>query len=133
MNDTYRPAQLAVFWGVKDRQVRTILSELEALGFLLEVHDYGARRIPVPLATAVQAARSKGVPLAELKGDPELRRYQRHEPDPLAEAIEVRTEVTILREVIGEVYRAMVLDTPSLSYRATDFKGLGVPDPRRGL
>ncbi len=133
MNDTYRPAQLAVFWGVKDRQVRTILSELEVLGFALETDDYGARRIPVAVAMAVQAARSTSVPLAKLKGDPELAPYFKREPDPLAEVIELRTEVTILREVIGEVYRAMILDAPSLSYRQTDFKGLGVPDPRRGL
>lgn len=133
MNDTYRPTQLTVFWGVKDRQVRTILSELETLGFAVEVDDYGARCIPVAVAMAVQAARAKGVPLVELKGDPELAPYFKHAPDLLAELIELRTEVTILREVIGEIYRAMILDTSSLSYRATDFKGLGVPDPRRGL
>lgn len=133
MNETYRSAQLVALWGVSERRVRTILSELEALGFVLETDDYGARRVPIGLALAVQGARSRGQLLETLIGDLELAPYFKRAPDPLAEVIELRTEVTILREVIGEVYRAMILDTSSLSYRQTDFKGLGVPDPRRGL
>lgn len=133
MNDTYRPAQLAVLWAVKDRQVRTILSELETLGFVFETDDYGARRVPTSLALAVQGARSKGQALSALRDEPDLAPYLRRGDDPLANLIELRTEVTILREVVGEVYRAMQLDASSLSYRPTDFKGLGVPDPRRGL
>lgn len=133
MNDTYRAAQLAVVWGVSDRQVRRILAELETLGVDLEGDDYGARRVPIELALAVQVARSRGQLLATLQDAPELAPYFKREPDPLAEVIELRTEVTILREVVGEVYRAMILDAPSLSYRQMDFKGLGVPDPRRGL
>lgn len=133
MNDSYRSAQLATVWGVSDRRVRTMLSELETLGFALEVDDYGARRVPVGLALAVQVVRSRGQALAALRGQPELAPYLKWDDDQLANLIELRTEVTILREVVGEVYRAMQLDTSSLSYRPTDFKGLGVPDPRRGL
>lgn len=133
MNDAYRATQLAVVWGVSDRRVRTILSELETLGFELDPGDYGARRVPVDLALAVGVARSKGQALSTLTDNPDLASYRKRGDDALANLIELRTEVTILREVVGEVYRAMQLDTSNLSYRPTDFKGLGVPDPRRGL
>lgn len=133
MNDSYRAAQLATVWGVSDRRVRTILSELETHGFALGVADYGARHVPVELALAVQIARSKGQGLATLRDEPNLAPYLKRGDDPLTNLIELRTEVTILREVVGEVYRAMQLDSSNLSYRPTDFKGLGVPDPRRGL
>lgn len=133
MNDAYRAAQLAVVWGVSDRQVRRILSELETLGFVLEPDDYGTRRVPVSLALAVQGARSKGQALSTLTDNPDLASYRKRGDDALANLIELRTEVTILREVVGEVYRAIQQGASNLSYRPMDFKGLGVPDPRRGL
>ena len=124
-----------VLWGASDRSVRRLMAQLEALGFALPIDDHGSRRVPETVALAVGVCREQGRPLEELTHQGELQGYLRRDadPDPLAELIELRTEVTILREVIGEVYRAMILDTSNLSYRQTDFKGLGVPDPRRGL
>jgi hypothetical protein len=125
-----RTAQLAVTWGLSDRSVRKILGELTALGFELEVDDYGSRRVPDPLALAVGVYRDAGKPLAELVHEPDLQRYLRREADPLATTIELQMELHILREVMGELYRATNMD---LSPIPLDWRGLGVPDPRRGL
>jgi len=128
-----RTAQLAITWRLSHRQVRTILGELTALGFDLEVDDYGARRVPEPLALAVGMYRDAGKPLAGLVDEVDLQRYLRREADPLASVIELQTELHILREVVGEVCKAMQMDASPLSYAAPDWRGLGVPDPRRGL
>jgi len=129
MNDL-RTAQLAATWGLSERNVRRILSELATLGFDLEPDDYGTRRVPAPLALAVGVYRNNGKPLAELVLEPELQRYLKREADPLAATIEMQTEIHILREVLGELYRATNMD---LSPMPPDWRGLGVPDPRRGL
>lgn len=128
-----RTAQLAATWGLSDRSVRKILGELAALGFALEVDDYGSRRVAEPLALAVWVYRDNGKPLAELVHEPELQRYLRRDADPLATVIKLQMELHILREVVGEVVKAMQLDASPLAYAAPDWRGLGVPDPRRGL
>lgn len=128
-----RTAQLAATWGLSDRSVRKILGELAALGFDLEVDDYGSRRVAEPLALAVEVYRANGKPLAELVHEPDLQRYLRRDTDPLATVIELQIELHILREVVGEVVKAMQLDASPLAYAAPDWRGLGVPDPRRGL
>lgn len=128
-----RTAQLATIWGLSDRSVRKIMGELTALGFVLEVDDYGARRVPEPLALSVAAYRTAGKTLAGLVGEPDLKRYLKHDSDPLSTAIELQTELHILREVVGEVCRSMQLDASPLAYVAPDWRGLAVPDPRRGL
>jgi len=120
-------------WGLSDRSVRKVLGELAALGFDLEPDDYGTRRVPEPLALSVAAYRRDGKPLAGLVSEPDLKRYLARDPDPLATVIELQTEVHILREVVGELCRAMQLDASPLAYRAPDWRGLAVPDPRRGL
>lgn len=125
-----RTAQLAATWGLSDRRVRTILGELVTLGFDLEVDDYGGRKIPEALALAVGVYRSAGKPLAGLVNEPSLQLHLKREADPLASIIELQTEVHILREVLGELYRATNMD---LSPTPPDWRGLGVPDPRRGL
>ncbi len=125
-----RTAQLANTWGLSDRSVRKILGELAALGFSLEPDDYGSRRVAEPLALSVAAYRDAGKALSGLVDEPDLQRYLNREADPLAAVIELQTEVHILREVLGELYRATNLD---LNPMPPDWRGLGVPDPRRGL
>lgn len=133
MNDAYRPAQLAAVWGVSDRRVRMILSELETLGFALEVDTYGARRLPEAVTRAVNNYRDLDRPLADLALEPGLRPYLKRDPDPLAELIELRADQAILREVIGAVWQAASLGTHPNAYKNVDWRFLGLPHPRRGL
>ncbi len=133
MTDTYRSAQLAVMWGVADRRVRVILSELESLGFALEQDDYGARRVPGELAEAVGVCRHQKRPLAELRLEPSLERYLKREPDPLADLIELRAEQTILRETLGAIWQALSLGSNPGAYKNVGWRFLGLPDPRKGL
>lgn len=133
MNDAYRPAQLAVLWGVSDRRVRTLMSELESLGFVLEQDDYGARRVPEALALAVGVCRDEKRPLAELRLEPSLERYLKREPDPLADLIELRAEQAILRETLGAIWDALSMGTHPSAYKGVGWRFLGLPDPRKGL
>ncbi len=133
MSDAYRPAQLVVTWGVSDRRVRTIMSELESLGFVLENDDYGARRVPEALALAVGICRDQKRPLAELRLEPSLEGYLKREPDPLAELIELRADQAILRETLGAIWQALSLGSNPGAYRNVGWRFLGLPDPRKGL
>lgn len=133
MNDAYRPAQLAAIWGVSDRRVRVILSELETFGFVLETDNYGARRLPEALTLAVRRCRDASRPLADLPLEPGLQNYLRRGPDPLADLIELRADQAILREVIGAVWQAASLGTHPNAYKNVDWRFLGLPHPRRGL
>lgn len=133
MNDTYRPAQLAVMWGLSDRRVRVALAELESLGFVLEQDDYGARQVPEALALAVGQYRDDKRPLAELRLEPILAGYLKREVDPLADLIELRAEQAILRETLGAIWGALSLGTHPGAYRDVGWRFLGLPDPRKGL
>lgn len=131
--ETLRTSQLVSLWGVGDRRVRAILAELEALGYKLEIDDYGGRRVPTRLADAVKTTRDDGYPLSSLLEDPRLRPTGSHDPkaDSLGVLLEVSGEVALLRETFGAVWEALrcgVGGAPRLDWRA-----LGVPDPYREL
>jgi hypothetical protein len=131
-DDTLRTAQLIPLWGVKERSVRYILSELENFGAVLEIDYYGARKVPAPLAHAVAAARKEGRGLETLVNDSELRRFFRRGPDTLAELIELRAEAAIQREMLGALWgslqKGISRPTPNISWGH-----LALPDPRGAL
>lgn len=135
-----RASELAALLGVAERRSRQLLGELEALGFALETAEYGARRCPAGLAAAVKVARAEGRELASLRLDNSLKPYLRAdrrdeaEFDPLTLLVESRAEVAILREVVGELLRALANGSQRLGFVApTSWGFLGVPEVKRGL
>ncbi len=134
-----RASELAALLGVNERRSRQLLGELEALGFALETGQYGSRLCPAGLAAAVKVARAQGRELASLRLDESLRTYlkpDRLEPelDPLTLLIEGRTEVSIVREVLGELHRSLSGGSQRYGYAApTSWAFLGVPEVKRGL
>jgi hypothetical protein len=136
---SYRTAQLVNLWGVSARRVRALLGELEALGFALEADEYGARRVPGPLAEAVKITRQAGLALSTLRERDELQVYlprdERAEPvDELAVLIRASAELSILREAVGGLSQALEhARTTGANVHAVDWSWLGLPDARRGL
>ncbi len=134
-----KTTEFAALLGVAERRARMIAGELEALGFNLETAQYGARLIPSGLAAAVRTARTEGRELAELRLDESMRPYLRpdrrdEETDPLDLLIEARAEASILREVVGELYKSLSQGSATYGYQApANWSFLGIPDPRRGL
>lgn len=67
-----------------------------------------------------------------------MRRYLRPAAAPaddqLTDLLELRTEVGILREVLGELHKSLSQGSQRYGYQAPQNWGfLGLPDPRRGL
>lgn len=138
MNDYLRPGELASYLGLRDRQTRKVLAELESLGFKLEASPGGMRLCPPQLAAAVRAARAQQRDLAALRLDPSLTAFLARdvrgvEPDPIDVLIFTATEVAICREAIGALSEALTTGASRSSYRALSYKNVGLPDPRNGL
>lgn len=137
-SDYLRPAELASFLGVRERQTRKILGELDCLGFRLEVIPGGARTCPPQLAAAVKAYRAQGRELSALRLDPSMTAFLERdargvEPDPLDVLIYTACEVAIVREAVGALSEALTSGASRSSYRALSFANASLPDPRNGL
>jgi hypothetical protein len=133
MSTSLTTSVLAKRWRVSERRTRQLLGELEALGFRLEPDIYGARRCPLALAEAVQAARAEGRELAtllELEGLRHLLPRNGDGGDPLAALIEAQAELAILRAAVAELARA-VEGVPAA--RRVHWQAVGLPEPRRAL
>jgi hypothetical protein len=139
MDDTLlKTSALAAMWNVSERQSRNITAALEQLGFRLEVDFHGGRQLPLTVATAVKATRQAGLELSTLRDRPDLASYLRPDAapadDPLTDLLELRAEVAILREVLGELHKSLSGGSQRYGFRApVSWSFLGVPDPRRGL
>lgn len=137
-NDLLRPRDLEQLWNLSPRQTRNIMTELERLGFILTAHYRGARQLPRPVAEAVRATRQAGTELASLTARSDMRVYVRSDLAPvqheLVDTLELRTELSIMREVIGALHHSLSSGSQRLGYAAPlSWDWLGVPDPRRGL
>lgn len=138
-NDTLlKPSALASMWGVSERQTRNILAQLEHIGFRLEIDNHGARQLPLAVAAATKAVRQAGLELSSLQGREDLKRYVRPDAapadDPLTDLLELRCEVSILREVLGELHKSLGQGSQRYGYQApTSWAFLGLRNPRRGL
>ena len=138
VNDFLRPAELGAFLGLRERQTRKVLGELEALGFKLETLPGGIRTCPPQVAAAAKAYRAQGRELAALRLDPSMTAYLNRdargvEPDPLNILIFTATDLVICREAIGALSEALTTGASRNSYRALSYKNLALPDPRQGL
>lgn len=139
MDDTLlKTNAVASMWGVSERQTRNIMSALEQLGFKLEVDFHGARMLPLAVAAATKAVRQAGLELASLRDREDMTRFLRPDAAPADDAftdlLELRTEVSIVREVLGELTRSLSGGSRRYGYTApTSWAFLGLPDPRRGL
>ena len=138
VNDFLRPAELGAFLGLKERRTRTVLGELEALGFRLEAAAGGIRLCPPQVAAAVKAYRAQGRELAALRLDPSMTPYLQRdsrgaEPDPVDVLIFTACELSIVREAVGALSEALSTGASRNSYRALSFRNAGLPDPRQGL
>ena len=138
VNDYLRPAELGAFLGLKERRTRTVLGELEALGFKLEAAAGGVRLCPPQVAAAVKAYRAQGRELSALRLDPSMTPFLARdsrgvEPSALDVLIFTAVEVAIVREAVGALSEALTTGAARSSYRALSFTNAGLPDPRNGL
>lgn len=128
----------AALWGVSERQARNLFAQLEAVGFQLEVDYHGGRLLPLAVATAAKSVRQVGLELASLRDRNDLKQHLRPDAAPaddkLPDLIELRTDVSILREIVGALHKSLSSGSTRLGYVApTDWGFLAVPDPKRGL
>lgn len=134
-----RCTELAPLWGVSERQARNIFARLEQMGFLIDFDYHGTRVLPAAVAHAVKACRQAGVDIETLTERYEMRRYYLRRLDvplehALVDLLEMRTEVVILREIVGALHRSLAGGTQRLDFTVpSDWGWLGVPDPRLGL
>ncbi len=137
-NTLLKTSALASMWGVSERQARNVVATLEHIGFRLEVDNHGARQLALAVAAAVKATRQAGLELATLRDREDMKRYLRPDvspaDDPFTDLLELRTEVSILREVLGELHKSLGQGSQRYGYVAPQNWGfLGLPNPRRGL
>lgn len=139
MDDTpLKTGALAALWNVSERQARNIMTALEQTGFRLETDFHGARQLPLTVATAAKAVRQAGLELSTLKDREDMRPYLRPDAapadDPLTDLLEVRCELAVLRETLGELHKSLAGGSQRYGYTPPqNWAFLGLPDPKRGL
>lgn len=138
-NDTLlKPSALAPMWNISERQTRNVLSQLEQLGFKLEIDYHGGRQLPLTVATAVKAVRQAGRELSTLRDRPGMAPFLRADAapaeDPLTDLVELRAEVAIIREVLGQLHKSLSGGSQRYGFQApTSWSFIAAPDPKRGL
>jgi hypothetical protein len=130
MDNILRSGQLDTFWGITQRHTLNIIAELEGLGFVFKPDYYGARQIPLEVATAVRDLRTKEKPLSELLLRADLEAFRGSEMDTLEVLIENRAELAVLRETVGAVWKSLQGGSP---IPQLDWRSLGLPSAREQL